>query len=349
MKEKIFGSLTGVWAFRILILLLICVFMGLSEPRFLTIGNVVNIISYISVYGIMACGMLFAVLIGGLDLSIGRVAALSGTIACLVAKIGGFSTASCLLGIACAIAAGILIGYFHGVLIIKLSIPSFVVTLATSYVIYGAITLLSGESRVDFVRGSLMDTISNARIVEFTLSSGKPFVIQMNVVIFIMFALICWYVLSKTTFGRRIYAIGGNITAAQFVGINVFRNACAAYAISSGAACVGGLILMSSTSYASQTLGAGYEGMVLMALIVGGINLAGGKGTISGAVFGALLVGIIANICTLVDFLNLEYLKFFQGFIILIVCVISVILETRSRRGKGRRAKQIAEMQAQEE
>jgi ribose/xylose/arabinose/galactoside ABC-type transport system permease subunit len=341
VKHKLIAGLTGVWGFRILVLLIVCAFMAFAEPRFFGLRNIMNLIKSISVYGIMSCGMLFPVLIRGLDLSIGRLAALSGTVACVIAMKGSFSMTSMLLGLLCALLVGVLFGLLHSTMIVKVGMPSFVVTLASSYLMYGLIPVVSSSSRAYIKEGIFLDLLASARVLEI----GEV-VLTMREVIFVVFALICWFVLSKTVFGRRVYAIGGNPTAAELVGINVFRNTCVAYGICSVSACIGGLILMSSASYASQTMAAGYEGTVLMALIIGGINLAGGKGNISGAVFGALLVGIITNIINLSSFLDADYIKFFQGLIILIVVTISTIIELRNRRGKGRKAKEVAEMRA---
>ncbi|MDR0817669.1 MAG: ABC transporter permease [Clostridiales Family XIII bacterium] len=323
--------------------------MAFAEPKFFGISNIMNIIEFISVYGIMSCGMLFVVLIGGLDLSVGRMAALSGAVTCVISMAGHFSTFSMILGLLASIAVAVVFGLLHGFMVTKVGMPAFVVTLASSYLMYGLIPAICGGSRAYVKAGTLLDMISNYRVFEIQLASGKLFVFSLRSLIFIIFAVICWFILSKTTFGRRIYAIGGNPTAAEFVGIKVFKNTCAAYIICAIGASIGGLLLMSSASYAAQTIAAGYEGTVLMALIVGGINLAGGKGNISGAIFGALLVGIISNIVNLSSFLNSDYMKFFQGLIILIVVIISTMLEIRSRRGKGRKAKAIAEMQAEAE
>jgi ribose/xylose/arabinose/galactoside ABC-type transport system permease subunit len=347
MLNNIKGAVTGVWGFRILVLLIVCVYMAIVEPNFFDLRNITNIVQYISVYGIMACGMLFVVLIGGLDLSIGRMAALAGTVTCVVAMAGHFSMFSMILGLVAAVVVAALFGVLHGFMVTKVGMPAFVVTLASSYLIYGLIPVVSGSRRAYIKEGTMLDMLSNFKIFETHLGD-QTFVLTLRSLIFIAFAIICWFLLAKTTFGRRIYAIGGNPTAAEFVGIKVFKDTCFAYVICAIGAGIGGILLMSSASYSAQTLGAGYEGTVLMALIVGGINLAGGTGNISGAVFGALLVGIISNIVNLSEFLSPDYLKFFQGLIILIVVIISTMIELRNRRGKGRKAKQIAEMQAQE-
>jgi ribose/xylose/arabinose/galactoside ABC-type transport system permease subunit len=312
--------------------------MAIFQPRFFQYSNFMDILLMIAIYGIMSCGMLFVVLLGGLDLSMGSLAGLCGTVMCVVAMNGDYSMSSMIIGIIAAIIVSLIVGFIHGILVTSLSMPSFVVTLASKYLLYGLIPVVSGVSRSYVQQGTFIEAIANEKVL------GVP----MRVIMFLIFALIAWYLLSQTTFGRRIYAIGGNPRAAEFVGIKVFRNTRIAYMICALSAGIGGIILTSSTMIAGQSIGTGYEGMVLMAMIVGGINLAGGEGTVSGAVFGALLVGIIQNIIYMTDFLNPYYLKFYQGVIILAVVIISVVMQNRKRRGKGRKAKQIAEMQAQE-
>ncbi|MDR2486587.1 MAG: ABC transporter permease [Clostridiales Family XIII bacterium] len=336
---KLTNGIRGVWGLRALILILVCIFMAIVEPRFFRPDNFLSILLAISVYGIMSCGMLYVVLIGGLDLSMGSVAGLSATIVCVISMRGDYSMPSMLLSIVVAIAVSLAVGYFHGLLVTAINMPSFVVTLATKYLLYGLIPVVSGIARTYVREETFIDAIANAKLL------GIP----SRVIIFVVFGLICWFLLSKTTFGRRIYAIGGNPTAAEFVGIKVHRNTKIAYMISAFSACIGGIVLASATLTAGQTTGFGYEGMVLMAMIVGGINLAGGKGDISGAVFGALLVGIIQNIINLASFLNPDYLKFYQGFIILIVVVITVVVEKRDRRGISRKAKKAAQMASENE
>jgi ribose/xylose/arabinose/galactoside ABC-type transport system permease subunit len=321
----------NVWIPRIIAFAAIFIFMAIMEPRFFAAANFIEIIRSVSVYGVMSCGMLFVVLIGGLDLSMGAMAGLSASIMYVIAQNGGNSIGATILGFVVAMAVALIVGWLHGFFISVLKIPFFVVTLATKYVLYGLIPLITSGTYIYVRGGSPIDKIGTSRIFD---------TIPILVVYFIIIALISWFILNKTVFGRRIYAIGGNPIAASFVGIKVFKNTNVAYMICTAAACIGGIILAANNQQAGQTTGQGYEGMVLMAMIVGGINLAGGQGTVSGVVFGALIIGLIQNLVTFMSWG--DYLKLVQGIIILTVVIVSVVSHTRAARGKGRKAKKAA-------
>jgi ribose/xylose/arabinose/galactoside ABC-type transport system permease subunit len=314
MKNRLIGFIRGQWGQRILILVLIFIIMGILQPKFFTPSNASSILLAISVYGIMACGMLFVVLIGGLDLSVGSMAGLAGTIFALFARDSGFSAGGILAGVILALLAGLLVGYLHGILSTNLGMPSFIVTLATKYILYGITPMLTAGAFV-FLKG---------KGFVYQLGNAKLLGIPLPIVLFIVVAIICGFVLRKTTFGRRLYAVGGNPSASTLLGIRVFRDAQIAYVICSVLACIGGMILTSMNMMAGQTTGIGYEGYVLLAMIVGGINLAGGEGGIAGAVFGALLAGMITNMMTLLG-VSPDFQKFVQGAIILVAISLNVL------------------------
>jgi ribose/xylose/arabinose/galactoside ABC-type transport system permease subunit len=319
MNNKIRQFIGGQWGQRVLILIIIFIVMAIFQPKFFTPGNASSILLAISVYGIMACGMLFVVLIGGLDLSVGSMAGLSAVIISVFASKGNYELGSCLLGLLAALAVAIIVGYIHGVLVTHIGMQSFVVTLATKYVLYGIVPTLTGGAFIYFKGTGFMYQVGNAR----------PLGIPLPIIIFLLIAVICGIALSQTTFGRRLYAIGGNPTASALVGIRVFRDTKIAYIVSCVTAAIGGLILCSMNMVAGQTTANNYEGNVLLAMIVGGINLAGGEGGISGAVFGALLAGIITNLMTLLG-VSADFQKFVQGMIILAAVILNVYTSRRS-------------------
>jgi ribose/xylose/arabinose/galactoside ABC-type transport system permease subunit len=331
MNNTIKRFIGGQWGQRALILIIIFIVMAIFEPKFFTPGNASSILLAISVYGIMACGMLFVVLIGGLDLSVGSMAGLSAVIISVFAERADFEMRGVAVGLLAAFAVAIIVGYFHGVLVTHVGMQSFVVTLATKYLLYGIVPTLTGGAFIYFKGEGFMYQIGNAR----------PFGIPLPIIIFLLVAVICGIVLSQTTFGRRLYAIGGNPTASTLVGVRVYRDTKIAYIVSCVAAALGGLILCSMNMVAGQTTANNYEGNVLLAMIVGGINLAGGEGGISGAVFGALLAGIITNLMTLLG-VSADFQKFVQGMIILAAVSLNVYTSRRSaglitpRRRKGK-------------
>jgi ribose/xylose/arabinose/galactoside ABC-type transport system permease subunit len=319
MKNNISRFIGGQWGQRILILAIIFIVMAVFQPKFFTPGNALSILLAISVYGIMACGMLFVVLLGGLDLSVGSMAGLSAVIIGVFADKDDFGMGGVLVGLLAALIVAIAAGWLHGILVTHVGMHSFVVTLATKYILYGIIPTLTGGAFIYFTGEGFMYQVGNAR----------PFGIPLPIIIFLLIAVICGTVLSQTTFGRRLYAIGGNPIASTLVGIRVYRDTKIAYIVSCVTAAIGGLILCSMNMVAGQTTAFNYEGNVLLAMIVGGINLAGGEGGISGAVFGALLAGIITNLMTLLG-VSADFQKFVQGMIILAAVSLNVYTSRRS-------------------
>ena len=152
----------------------------------------------------------------------------------------------------------------------------------------------------------------------------------MPVVLLVVFSAIFIIVLSKTTYGRRLYAVGGNDMASRLVGINTKLTVIIGYVVSSVSACIGGMILVSMNMQAGTTTATGYEGSVLTAMVVGGINLNGGEGDVWGAVFGALLVGMINNIMILVG-IPFDYQKFVQGVVIVAAIIMNMYTSRRSQ------------------
>jgi ribose/xylose/arabinose/galactoside ABC-type transport system permease subunit len=320
------GVLGSPWGQRGTILALVFAVMAVLQPKFFLPANASSILLAISVYGIMACGMLYVVLLGGLDLSMGSMAGLAATILAVFADRGGYSPGAIALGFLAAFAVSVAVGYFHGCLVTHIGMPAFVVTLATKYILYGITPIVSG--------GPFVYLPSTKTGILYQLGNAKVFGVPLPIVIFLAVAVVCGIILSKTTYGRRLYAVGGNATASSLVGIRVFADTKRAYIVSSVSACVGGILLCSMNMLAGQTTGVGYEGNVLMAMIIGGINLAGGEGGISGAVFGALFAGIIGNMMILLG-VGADFQKFVQGVIILAAVSLNVYTK---RRGQGRAA-----------
>jgi ribose transport system permease protein/putative xylitol transport system permease protein len=332
-SKSFFGNVWGQRLVIIVLFLLIMVVVSfLTNTRdgalqllksFFSLGNGSNILLAISLYGIMACGMLFVVLVGGMDLSVGSMAALSASILSMQVVSSGYTVAGFMTGILIAIAACIAVGIVHGILVTYFSIPAFVVTLATKYLIYGFVLLVTNGRYVMIVdKSSVMFQIGNGRLFG---------AIPMPVIIFIVYAVICAIILGKTVFGRRLYAVGGNPVASKLVGIKTKTTILVAYILSSISAGIGGMILASQNMMAGPTTASGYEGNVLTAMVVGGLNLAGGEGGVSGAIFGALLVGLINNMLILLGVPS-DYTTLVQG--VIIIAAVSLNMYT-SRRSLG--------------
>lgn len=320
--KKVVKLLGNQWGQRLTIIVLIMVVMVIFERNFFLPANFSNILLAISLYGIMACGMLFVVLVGGIDLSVGSMAALTASILSMNAQASGYTAGGFVTGVLIAVAACVAVGIVHGILVTYFAIPAFVVTLATKYLIYGFVMLVTSGRYVQIIDDGVMYQLGNGRLFG---------AIPMPVLIFIVYAVICAFILSKTVFGRRLYAVGGNPVASKLVGIKTKATVLVSYIICSVSAGIGGMILASQNMIAGPTTAQGYEGNVLTAMVVGGLNLAGGEGGVSGAIFGALLVGIINNMLILLG-VKSDYTTLVQG--VIIISAVSLNMYT-SRRSQG--------------
>jgi len=318
MMKKVLKVAGSSWGQRIAILAVIFIVMAIAEPVFFRPANARNILFAIAVTGIMSCGMLFTVLVGGLDLSVGSMAAMAASIAFVLANNGGFTSGSYLLGCLVALLVCLVIGWLSGFFVTAFGLPAFVVTLAMKYILYGSVFVLLGGRYIYSPTTGLVHQIGSASII------GIP----IPVIFLVVVIIVCAFVLIKTTYGRKLYAIGGNSKVAILAGINSVRDTRSAYMVSAFLAGLAGILLASINGQAEPRTGLGYEANVLLAMIVGGINLAGGEGGVPGAVFGALLVGIINNLMLLLS-ISSEYQSLVQGIII----VAAMLLNVYARRG----------------
>ena len=269
-----------------LILLVVMLAMVILQPRiFPTWNNMLSILYAVSIYGTMICGMIFAVLLGGIDLSVGPVAALSGAVTVLTIIAMGKTNASVLPAILLGLLAGSAVGLVNGLIISFFNVPAFLITLSTQSIINGVAQLTTGNH-----------TIAAMEPASFTwIGSGRLLGVPVPIYIMALMMLITYFVLNKTVFGQRVYAVGGNRQAAQLSGVSVKRVSTICYVISSFMAALSGIVLASMNQQAIAKAAAGYENDVLTAIVVGGTSLAGGEGSIQGALFGALLVGVLNN------------------------------------------------------
>ena len=304
--------------------------MAIFQRSFFTVNNARSILMAISIYGTMSCGMLLAMLVGGVDLAMGSTAALTSVIALSFYNSHGCTDAACVIGILLGIAVAVCVGIVHGFCDAYLKLPSFVVTLATSKLLYGLASALLDGSYVH---------LANTTGLFYAIGNAKIGSIPMPIIIFAVVAVIVGLLCAKTTYGRRVYAVGSNRDAAELVGINsrLFRVSC--YVICSITACIGGCVLSSMNLVTSATTAQGYELMVMLALVVGGADIMGGYGDIGGAVFGALLAGVIDNMLVLLN-VDTNYSKAVQGVVIVLAVAFNVYSNRKAagltRSGKRR-------------
>ncbi|MDD3338571.1 MAG: ABC transporter permease, partial [Lachnospiraceae bacterium] len=259
----------------------LCVVLTIASRSFLTPNNVLNVFQQISTNFIIAIGMTFIILLGGIDLSVGSTVAFSGLIMGLLMKSLGMPVAVALLiGLVCASA----IGFFNGFLITFFKLPPFIATLGTMSIVRGAAyTITGGQPIYTFPQGFAMITGRVAGIPIFT--------ILIMVVLFVIAA----YVLKYTKYGRYIYAIGGNENCAKLSGVNVGKVKCIAYVISGFCCGVAAIVLTSRLDSAVPTNADGAELDAIAAVVIGGTSMEGGEGVLVGTIIGALIIGVVAN------------------------------------------------------
>jgi ribose transport system permease protein len=279
-------------------LVLVGAAMAVAEPVFLVPTNLVNVGVQAAVVALLAIGMTFAVLTGGIDLSVGSVMALGAVVAALVAETvagsapaGGSGWAP-----AAAVVAGLLTGLVagtgNGLLVAHAGFPPFIATLGTLSLARGLTLVLSDGS------GLAVPAAVTALGGEVALGGVA---VPVPVLVPAGAALAAAFVLGRTRYGRWTYAVGGNASAAARLGIPVRRVTCTAYVISGLCAATAGLVLAGRLSSAQPRAGIGIELDAVSAVVLGGASLAGGHGTVSGAVTGAVLLAVVRNGLTLLD------------------------------------------------
>ncbi|MCV3209172.1 ABC transporter permease [Mesorhizobium sp. YC-39] len=264
--------------------ILACLFLSFATDSFATPKNLYNITRNVTFVAIVALGMTFVIITGGIDLSVGSVLCLCSMILAVTMHAGyGIE-----IGIAAAIATALIIGAFNGILIAYLGFPPFVVTLGMLS-IARSLAMVASNNTVVFQFGPDHDKL-------LALGGGAwVFGIANPVFYTIVLALITGFVLRWTKFGRHIFAIGGNEHAATLTGVPVRQIKVAVYMISALAAGIAGIIQTGWLGAVTTNLGNGMELQVIAATVIGGANLAGGVGTAFGAIVGAALIEVIRN------------------------------------------------------
>lgn len=295
-------------AFAFIILVLLA---AVISDSFLSLANIKNVLRQISIVGVLSVGMTFVILLGGIDLSVGSVLALSGTV--IMASQIDFGLpipVSILLGLA----AGALAGVINGLMVTYGKITAFITTLAMM-TIARSIALYYADA----------GAISGSSMAFSEIGNGYILGVPIPVIIFAVCVLIAYIILEKTVFGRRIYAVGGNKQAARLSAVPVYRVTILAYMICGLTAAIGAVIetaRLNSVSTASS--GQMYELDAIAAVIIGGSSLAGGRGRIIGTLFGILILGVLGNI------LNLTNISpYIQGVVKGGIIVAAVLLQKR--------------------
>lgn len=299
-----FGGIIILLTFSI-----ICQFKG---KDFFSMQNIMNIIQQSAIIGITGIGASIVILTGGIDLSVGSVIAFVGISGGMLLK-GGVPLSITVL---ICMAIGIFIGMFNGYFVSVGKVPAFIVTLGSMQIFRGFTKVLTDGKPVS----GFDDNLAN-------LTSSKIFGIPALVYyVFILYAIMI-FITSKTKFGRRLYAIGGNPNAAKLSGVKIRKIEISAYAIAGLFFAIGGICLLSRLSYADPNAGSGYEMDAIAATVLGGIALSGGKGKVGNTLVGALVLGILK--CGL-QILNVA--TYWQTVIIGVVIILAVYADKANDR-----------------
>ncbi len=307
-KGKIISQLKSM----ALLLILIAVAAVFEGKAFFSFFNIMNILLSVSVYGIMICGSIFPLLVGGMDLSIGSTAAFSAIIGARVMIAYEFSTVGILAGILAAMVTGAAVGLINGIAAYYFDVPALLATISTQYVFYALAQLITENKTV---------SCGNSDMFAF-IGSGTIFGIPFPIFILAFLAAAIYFLLNKTVFGRQVYAVGGNIKASRMTGVNAGAVIIVSYVLSGVMAALGGMVLTSMNTMVKASTGYGYELYVFIGLMVGGVNFAGGEGTIQGGLFGALLVGVLSNVMMMVG-IDATYHNMIQGIVIIIAVALT--------------------------
>lgn len=291
-----------------LLLILVWVVLGIIEPKFFALTNTANIFKQIATNAILAAGMSFVILTGGIDISVGATLALVGAISVdMVAK--GLNIVLVLL---IAIALGALVGLFNGVFIAKFRLQPMIVTLATMSICRGLTYIYTKGSPI-----TLNTALASGAAYKW-IGSGTLFdVIPFPLVIVIVVYAISFYILNKTTFGRHVYAVGGNEDAARLSGINTVWTKIASYMTCGMMAAIAGIIISARVSSAQPNAGESYEMDAIAAVVIGGTSLRGGEGRVLYTIIGALIIGMLNNFLNLIG-VDSYYQIVVKGIVILV-------------------------------
>jgi ribose transport system permease protein len=304
VRARRFGTLIG--------LLLLCLVLWILTPHFLTVSNLLNIVQQTSINAIVAAGMTFVIISGGIDLSVGSIVALSGV--ALGALLQDGQPAA--VAIPAALAAGIGCGLVNGLLISFGRLPPFIVTLGMMSVARGAaLVFTEGRPVSGFGDGFRW------------LATGSVGFVPAPVLVMLMVYAVAHLVLTRTTFGRYVYAIGGNEEATRLSGVAVRFHKTAVYGVAGLMSAVAAIVLTARLNSAQPIAGMMYELDAIAATVIGGTSLLGGEGSLGGTLIGALIMGVLRNGLNL-----LGVSSFLQQIVIGVVIVAAVLVDTTLKR-----------------
>ena len=293
--------------------ILIFVISSVLTTRFLTVSNMMTILRTNATTALCAFGMTFVILTGNIDLSVGSFMTLCGCLSAMLIAEAGMHTFA---AIGVALLVSVVFGTINGLLITKMKIPAFIATLATMNALRGACYVMTNGKPVVFSKGIFTN-----------IGGGYIGIFPLPAVYMIVALVILWIILNQTKFGRCIYAVGGNLMAAKYSGVNTDRTVIIVYIISGIMSACSGILLISRLGSGQPTVGEGAELDAIASCVVGGVSMNGGSGTLFGTFIGCLLMGVISNILNLIG-VN-SYIQLIVKGVIIVLSVYIDIVRTR--------------------
>jgi len=297
----------------LIVIILIVAVLTIKTTYFISFANIINILMLISIEGIIVIGMTYLIILKELDLSVGSTMALSGVLAIYLQKYGMF------VGIISGLLLGMAVGFLNGFLVTKLKLTSIAVTLGTMVMLNGFVFALTNSATIKGTNKSF-PLIANTTVLK----------IPIPIIVFIVFVIIFEIILKRTYFGKNVYAVGGNIIASKFFGIKVEMVRIAAFVLTGFMAGIAGVLLASKLNIASGRLGLNTPILVITAVLLGGVSLSGGEGSVSKAFQGMLLIGILNNAMVILqtnDFIQ----DMIRGSILILILIIDAVSINRAK------------------
>ncbi|MFE4809994.1 ABC transporter permease [Peribacillus simplex] len=309
MKLEATGK-SGIWQKfgPLLALVLLFIVITVLNPSFMEPNNILNLLRQTSINALIAFGMTFIILTGGIDLSVGSILALSSALMAGM-MVSGLDP---ILAILVGVLLGAIMGVINGILVSKGKMAPFIVTLATMTIFRGLTLVYTDGKPITGIGDSVMFQM---------LGRGYFLGVPIPAVVMVIAFLILWFLLHKTSFGRKTYAIGGNERASRISGIKVDRVKVAIYGLAGTMAAIAGAILTSRLNSAQPTAGQSYEMDAIAAVVLGGTSLSGGKGRLFGTLVGVLIIGTLNNGMNLLG-VSSFYQQVVKGAVILIAVLL---------------------------
>ena len=315
-RERLAGTLQrgGAVGVLLVVVLLASVIFG---NRFASADNLLNILEASSFLGLVAVGMTFVIIGGGIDLSVGSVLALSAVLAAYGSQYGSVASIALALGV-CG-----LLGLFNGLVIGRARMPPFIVTLAALLFARGFAFAVSNEGNTIFH--------IDERVAVVWLGQGSILGIRIPIIIAAVTFLVGWVVLNRTRYGISVTAIGGSEDAARLMGVPIARTKTVMYLVSGLLAGLSGLLVAARSSSGQSTIGVGLELQAIAAVVIGGTLLTGGSGSIVGTLAGVLLLNVINNVINQVGTLSSYYQLVVSGVFLIVVVLVQRFLSREQR------------------